>query len=195
MGRSKKKGPFVDPKLYRKVELMDAANKKDPIKTWARACTIVPEFVGHTFMVHNGKLHVKVFVTEDMVGHRLGEFSPTRTFRGHGGRMKKEAEAAAAAAGCCAARKVTPCKAGMVRRNATKFDSSMGYKATHRFARISARKVRPLADLVRGKYADERSGYFAIHAAPRSPAVGKGDQKRPGQCRRLAGHRTSAAWL
>ena len=57
MGRSKKKGPFVDPKLYRKVELMDAANKKDPIKTWARACTIVPEFVGHTFMVHNGKLH------------------------------------------------------------------------------------------------------------------------------------------
>lgn len=97
MGRSKKKGPFVDPKLYRKVELMDAANKKDQIKTWARACTIVPEFVGHTFMVHNGKLHVKVFVTEDMVGHRLGEFSPTRTFRGHGGRIKKEAEAAAGA--------------------------------------------------------------------------------------------------
>ncbi len=98
MGRSKKKGPFVDPKVYRKVELMDAANKKDPIKTWARACTIVPEFVGHTFMVHNGKVHAKVFVTEDMVGHRLGEFSPTRTFRGHGGRVKKEADSGAPAA-------------------------------------------------------------------------------------------------
>ncbi len=59
---------------------------KEPIKTWARACTIVPEFVGHTFMVHNGKLHMKVFVTEDMVGHKLGEFAPTRTFRGHGGK-------------------------------------------------------------------------------------------------------------
>jgi small subunit ribosomal protein S19 len=97
MGRSKKKGPFVDPNVFHKVELMDAANKKDPIKTWARACTIVPEFVGHTFMVHNGKQHLKVFVTEDMVGHRLGEFAPTRTFRGHGGRIKKEAEAASAA--------------------------------------------------------------------------------------------------
>jgi len=82
---------------------MDSANKKDPIKTWARACTIIPEFVGHTFMVHNGKQHLKVFVTEDMVGHRLGEFAPTRTFRGHGGRIKKEAEAAAAAGGAPAA--------------------------------------------------------------------------------------------
>ncbi len=89
MGRSKKKGPFVDPNVYRKVELMDAANVKDPIKTWARACTIVPEFVGHTFMVHNGKQHLKVFVTEDMVGHRLGEFSPTRTFKKHGAHTAK----------------------------------------------------------------------------------------------------------
>ena len=63
---------------------------KDPIKTWARACTIVPEFVGHTFMVHNGKIHMKVFVTEEMVGHRLGEFAPTRTFRGHGGKGRRE---------------------------------------------------------------------------------------------------------
>ena len=63
---------------------------KEPIKTWARACTIVPEFVGHTFMVHNGKLHIKVFVTEDMVGHKLGEFAPTRTFRGHGGKGGKK---------------------------------------------------------------------------------------------------------
>jgi small subunit ribosomal protein S19 len=89
MGRSLKKGPFVTPRLFQKVERM-AGGAKEPIKTWARACTIVPEFVGHTFMVHNGKIHVKVFVTEDMVGHKLGEFSPTRTFRGHGGKGGKK---------------------------------------------------------------------------------------------------------
>ena len=76
MGRSLKKGPFVNPKLYLKVDRLEIQGQKAPIKTWARACTIVPEFVGHTFMVHNGKLHVKVFVTEDMVGHKLGEFPP-----------------------------------------------------------------------------------------------------------------------
>src|SRR3990172_8365552 len=96
MGRSLKKGPFVNAKLYAKVEKMEAGGGKAPIKTWARACTIVPEFVGHTFMVHNGKTHMKVFVTEDMVGHKLGEFAPTRSFRGHGGKAKK-AEAGAAA--------------------------------------------------------------------------------------------------
>jgi small subunit ribosomal protein S19 len=91
MSRSLKKGPFVNPKLFRKVEQQAAG--KEAIKTWARACTIVPEFVGYTFMVHNGKIFVKVFVTEDMVGHKLGEFSPTRTFRGHGGKGKKESSA------------------------------------------------------------------------------------------------------
>ena len=91
MGRSLKKGPFVTPKLYAKVERLNENNAKAPIKTWSRACTIVPEFVGHTFLVHNGKLHIKVFVTEDMVGHKLGEFSPTRTFRGHGGKAKAAA--------------------------------------------------------------------------------------------------------
>ncbi len=89
MSRSSKKGPFVDPRLYVKVEKQHAAGSKEPIKTWARACTIVPEFVGVTFMVHNGKQHLKVFVTEDMVGHKLGEFAPTRTFRGHGGKGKR----------------------------------------------------------------------------------------------------------
>jgi len=79
----------VDFKLYRKVQKQDESGIKEPMKTWARACTIVPEFVGHTFMVHNGRLHVKVFVTEDMVGHRLGEFALTRTFRGHGGKGKR----------------------------------------------------------------------------------------------------------
>lgn len=89
MGRSLKKGPFINPKLFLKVDRLNQQGQKLPIKTWARACTIVPEFVGHTFMVHNGKLHMKVFVTEDMVGHKLGEFAPTRTFRGHGGKAKK----------------------------------------------------------------------------------------------------------
>ncbi len=89
MGRSLKKGPFVDPKLYLKVEKQNDVGRKEPIKTWARACTLVPEFVGHTFLVHNGKNHVKVFVTEEMVGHKLGEFAPTRTFRGHGGKGKR----------------------------------------------------------------------------------------------------------
>lgn len=89
MSRSVKKGPFVHPKLYVKVQRQQAMGNNEPIRTWARACTIVPEFVGVTFMVHNGKAHVKVFVTEDMVGHKLGEFAPTRTFRGHGGKAKK----------------------------------------------------------------------------------------------------------
>ncbi len=88
MGRSLKKGPYIDPKLYLKVEKQNEQGGKSPITTWARACTIVPEFVGHTFLVHNGKAHLKVFVTEDMVGHKLGEFSPTRNFRGHSGRGK-----------------------------------------------------------------------------------------------------------
>ena len=83
MSRSLKKGPYVDEKLYRKVEKMDASSRRTPIKTWARACTIVPEFVGHTFQVHNGRAFIDVFVTEDMVGHKLGEFALTRTFRGH----------------------------------------------------------------------------------------------------------------
>lgn len=89
MSRSLKKGPYVDPKLYLKVEKLDAKGVKEPIKTWARSCTIIPEFVGHTFMVHNGKNHMKCFVTEEMVGHKLGEFAPTRTFRGHGGKGKR----------------------------------------------------------------------------------------------------------
>jgi small subunit ribosomal protein S19 len=88
MGRSLKKGPYVDAKLYKKV-IDRSADATDPIKTWARSCTIIPEFVAKTFMVHNGKDFRKVFVTENMVGHKLGEFSPTRTFRGHGGKKAK----------------------------------------------------------------------------------------------------------
>ena len=83
MARSLKKGPYVDEKLYRKVEKLEAGGRREPVKTWARACTIVPEFVGYTFKVHNGRAFVDVFVTEDMVGHKLGEFALSRTFRGH----------------------------------------------------------------------------------------------------------------
>ncbi len=87
MSRSLKKGPYVDEKLLKKIERL--GGDKQPIKTWARRSTIAPEFIGHTFMVHNGKTFVSVYVTEEMVGHKLGEFSPTRTFRGHGARGKK----------------------------------------------------------------------------------------------------------
>jgi small subunit ribosomal protein S19 len=89
MGRSLKKGPFVDAKLLKKVERLTASNKKEPIKTWARRSTVTPEFVGHTFLVHDGRRHMSVYVTEEMVGHKLGEFAPSRTFRGHGARGKK----------------------------------------------------------------------------------------------------------
>ena len=88
MTRSAKKGPYVDEKLYYKVSKAKDSGNREPIKTWARACTIVPEFIGFTFLVHNGKNFLKVLVTEDMVGHKLGEFSPTRMFRGHSGGRK-----------------------------------------------------------------------------------------------------------
>ncbi|MHC4551266.1 MAG: 30S ribosomal protein S19 [Planctomycetota bacterium] len=85
MGRSTKKGPYVDEKVYMKVQKQIESGSKAPIRTWARACTIIPEFVGFTFEVHNGKMFRKVMVSEDMVGHKLGEFSLTRTFKGHSG--------------------------------------------------------------------------------------------------------------
>ena len=83
MGRSLKKGPFVDKKLLKAIDEMNAANEKKVIKTWSRPSTIFPQMVGHTIAVHDGRKHVPVYITEDMVGHRLGEFAPTRTYRGH----------------------------------------------------------------------------------------------------------------
>ena len=85
MARSVKKGPYCEPKLLRKVEEMNKIDEKKVIKTWSRRSTIFPEMVGHTFNVHNGKKHIPVYVSEDMVGHKLGEFSPTRTYKGHAG--------------------------------------------------------------------------------------------------------------
>ncbi len=87
MPRSLKKGPFIDEKLLRKVEAMNASNIRSVIRTWSRASTISPEFVGHTIGVHNGNKFIPVYVTENMVGHKLGEFAPTRLFRGHGGKL------------------------------------------------------------------------------------------------------------
>lgn len=89
MSRSSKKGPFVDSKMLKKVLQQKQSGQKTPIKTWSRSCTIAPDFVGHTFMVHQGRKFVEVFVNEAMVGHKLGEFSPTRTFRGHGKMVKR----------------------------------------------------------------------------------------------------------
>jgi small subunit ribosomal protein S19 len=84
MGRSLKKGPFVDAKLLKAIDLLNAQNKKLVLRTWSRPSTIFPQMVGHTIAVHDGRRHVPVYITEDMVGHRLGEFAPTRTYRGHG---------------------------------------------------------------------------------------------------------------
>jgi small subunit ribosomal protein S19 len=96
MARSVKKGPYIDDKLLLKVELMNSRNEKKVVKTWARASTISPDFVGHTIAVHNGNKFIPVYVTENMVGHKLGEFAPTRLFRGHGGKLSADKRAAAA---------------------------------------------------------------------------------------------------
>jgi small subunit ribosomal protein S19 len=96
MSRSLKKGPYIDQKLLKKVLKLKAENKQEPIKTWARDCTICPEMVGFTFLVHNGKEFIPVKVREEMVGHKLGEFAPTTKFYKHGGRMQRELEAKAA---------------------------------------------------------------------------------------------------
>jgi len=108
MTRSLKKGLYIDPRIMKKVSKVKDSGKKTPIKTWSRACVISPEMVGVTFLVHNGKDFISVYVDENMVGHRLGEFSPTKKFIRHGGKMAKEQESAAAAA---AAPKAAP-KAG-----------------------------------------------------------------------------------
>ena len=89
MSRSLKKGPFVEPRLLARIEAMNAAGEKNVIKTWSRASTIFPEMVGHTIAVYDGRKHVPVYITEDMVGHKLGEFAPTRTFKGHAADKKK----------------------------------------------------------------------------------------------------------
>ena len=99
MARSVKKGPYIDDKLLLKVEVMNSRNEKKVVKTWARSSTISPDFVGHTVAVHNGNKFIPVYVTENMVGHKLGEFAPTRLFRGHGGKSSDKRAAAAPSGG------------------------------------------------------------------------------------------------
>jgi small subunit ribosomal protein S19 len=109
VARSVKKGPFIDASLLRKVETMNASREKRVIRTWSRRSTISPEMVGHTFAVHNGRKFIPVFISENMVGHKLGEFSPTRTFHGHSGDRKAEVKPGAAAPPAAAA--AAPAKA------------------------------------------------------------------------------------
>ena len=95
MSRSLKKGPYVDPRLMAKVDKQQRTGGREPLKTWARDCTIVPEFIGLTFLIHNGRQFMRLYVTEDMIGHKLGEFAPTRLFKGHSGGKAKAAAAGA----------------------------------------------------------------------------------------------------
>ena len=128
MGRSIKKGPFVQPVLLKRVREMNEAGEKRVLKTWSRSSTIFPDFVGHTFAVHDGRKHVPVYVTEDMVGHKLGEFAPTRTYRGHAGAKKSSN--------------------GKQRPRGGK---QMEARAYLKYARIAPRKVQIVLDLIRNK--------------------------------------------
>jgi small subunit ribosomal protein S19 len=116
MARSIKKGPFIQDTLLKRVQAMNAKSEKKVVKTWSRASTVIPEFVGHTFAVHNGNKFIPVYVTENMVGHKLGEFAPTRLFRGHSGNNKMDKKAApggaAPAAGAAAPAAAAPAKGG-----------------------------------------------------------------------------------
>ena len=135
MSRSVKKGPFVQERLLARIHAMNESGKKTVVKTWSRASTIFPEMVGHTIAVHDGRKHVPVYVTEEMVGHKLGEFAPTRTFRGHRGSEKS------------AARKA----------NADKRP-----RAIAKYVRISSRKVKVVIDLIRGKSVAEAKAILAF---------------------------------
>jgi ribosomal protein S19/ribosomal protein L22 len=140
MSRSTKKGPFVDTPLLEKLEAMNRVNEKKVIKTWSRRSTVIPEMVGHTMAVHNGKKFIPVYVTENMVGHKLGEFAPTRTFKGHTTKSEKAA-AAAPAAGAPLAR------ARERRDRSWRFEAI----ATARGIRTSAQKAGLVCELIRGK--------------------------------------------
>ncbi len=131
MGRSVKKGPFTDTHLEERIDALNAANEKKVIRTWSRRSTILPEFVGHTIAVHNGKKFIPVYVTENMVGHKMGEFSPTRTFKGHAAKAATE--------------KVGEGIGAM----------NMEVKAEARYIRVSPQKARLVVDLIRGRKAND----------------------------------------
>ena len=132
MSRSSKKKPFVQEKLLKRIEDMNETGAKDVLKTWSRASTIYPQMVGHTIAVHDGRKHVPIYITEEMIGHKLGEFAPTRTFKGHAGE-----------------------KTSKVKKVQEQEIAVKEARATLKYARISARKVKIVADLIRGKDAME----------------------------------------
>ena len=138
MGRSVKKGPFTDTHLEAKIAVLTAANEKKVVRTWSRRSTILPEFVGHTVAVHNGKKFIPVYVTENMVGHKLGEFSPTRTFKGHSVKAATE-----------------KCRSRPKSRQVK--EDCMEAKAEARYIRVSPQKARLVVDLIRGQQAGPAS--------------------------------------
>ena len=144
MSRSLKKGPFVDTSLLEKLEAMNRVNEKKVIKTWSRRSTVIPEMVGHTMAVHNGKKFIPVYVTENMVGHKLGEFAPTRTFKGH--TTKTEKAARPPGAGALAARERRPSD-----HEGGKGTDAVEAQATARGVRTSAQKAGLVCELIRGK--------------------------------------------
>ena len=178
MARSIKKGPFVDDHLAQEGgRRSNATREKKVIKTWSRRSTIIPDMVGHTIAVHNGRKFIPVYVTENMVGHKLGEFAPTRTFKGHGGKKAAEAEAAVAGSRHGSGR-------GHGRGRGEGVSDAMKATATLRYMKGSAQKVRLVADLVRGKKVERRRGHPAATRArsrPRdllkTPAVGRGQRR------------------
>ena len=149
MPRSLKKGPFVDDHLLKKVDVLNEKGQKTVIKTWSRRSTIIPDMVGHTIAVHDGRKHVPVYVTESMVGHKLGEFAPTRTFRFHAGQERGEGSALMSTAAHI------------------KTNERPGVRAVHRHARFSAYKAREVLDLIRGKSVAEARTILRVHRAQR----------------------------
>ena len=168
MSRSLKKGPFVDTSLLEKIEAMNRGGDKKVIKTWSRRSTVVPEMVGHTLAVHNGKKFIPVYVTENMVGHKLGEFAPTRTFKGHTTKTEKAA-AAAPAAGAGGG------SGGVVMVEA---------HATAKYIRTSAQKAGLVLDLIRGKRRQPGARDAAVHAQERRARHREG--AAVGHCQRAA---------
>ena len=155
MGRSLKKGPFIDVHLLEKVEAMNQANEKKVIKTWSRRSTVIPEMVGHTIAVHNGKKFIPVYITENMVGQKLGEFAPTRFFKGHTTKAEKAAQVAAAAAHDAPARR---------RRGAEGRRVMATGQATTKYIRTSAQKAGLVLDQIRGRDVGARAGDAAVLA-------------------------------
>ena len=152
MSRSVKKGPFVQEALYKRIVDMNNSGAKQVLKTWSRASTIFPEFVGHTIAVHDGRKHVPVYITEDMVGHKLGEFAPTRTFRGHAGEMATRTREKGAA-------------------RAESRDKRPQAHARH--IRLSSRKAKIVLDLIRGKNVDQALAILQFTPKAASPVIAK----------------------